>query len=103
MGVEREERECMCECMYFNVRLKHSASKIMLQCVAVCCSVLQCVAVCCSVLQWDTVRVCVMTYSRVCHTHSFVWRALFIHMVRGIHVCGVTHSYVCHDSFVCVS
>jgi len=29
---------------------------IMLQCVAVCCSVLQCVAVCCSVLQCVAVR-----------------------------------------------
>jgi len=26
-------------------------SNVLLQCVAVCCSVLQCVAVCCSVLQ----------------------------------------------------
>ena len=31
--------------------VQNSNEEIVLQCVAVCCSVLQCVAVCCSVLQ----------------------------------------------------
>jgi len=35
---------------------ENSAGSILLQCVAVCCSVLQCVAVCCSVLQCVVVQ-----------------------------------------------
>jgi len=46
------ERESMCVCVsYCEIRWTWSASDVVLQCVAVCCSVLQCVAVCCSVLQ----------------------------------------------------
>jgi len=33
------------------MRQTYGAHAVLLQCVAVCCSVLQCVAVCCSVLQ----------------------------------------------------
>jgi len=42
---------------------------LMLQCVAVCCSVLQCVAVCCSVLQ--------------CDAHHLMSAALCYHLVSA--------------------
>ena len=40
---------------------------VVLQCVAVCCSVLQCVAVCCSVLQRVAVNYMCVCCSVVCH------------------------------------
>ena len=39
---------------------------VVLQCVAVCCSVLQCVAVCCSVLQCVAVRCSLLQFVTVC-------------------------------------
>jgi len=39
---------------------------VLLQCVAVCCSVLQCVAVCCSVLQYVAVCCSVLQCVAVC-------------------------------------
>jgi len=52
---------------------------VMLQCVAVCCSVLQCVAVCCSVLQ--CVAVCCSVLQ--CGHHV---GALRRHSVAVIHI-----------------
>jgi len=42
------------------------ARGVLLQCVAVCCSVLQCVAVCCSVLQCAAVCCSVLQCIAVC-------------------------------------
>ena len=40
--------------------------EVVLQCVAVCCSVVQCVAVCCSVMQCDAVCCSVLQCVAVC-------------------------------------
>ena len=48
-------------CTYTCVRC---ARRIVLQCVAVCCSVLQCVALCCSVLQCVAVCLHLRVYAR---------------------------------------
>ena len=47
-------------------RLVWGGSNVLLQCVAVCCSVLQCVAVCCSVLQYVAVCCSVLQCVAVC-------------------------------------
>ena len=54
-----------CTCVYL---LSSRSIIVVLQCVAVCCSVLQCVAVCCSVLR--CVAMCCSVLQRVAVCHS---------------------------------
>jgi len=79
-------------------------ARLVLQCVAVCCSVLQCVAVCCSVLQCVAVCCSVLQCVTVCCktfdlTHSYLWHDLFPCVTWFVHTCDMTHSYVWHDLF----
>jgi len=50
-----EEARAMRSGRYGHALQRCVTQSVLLQCVAVCCSVLQCVAVCCSVLQLDMV------------------------------------------------
>ena len=62
--------QCVAVCVAVCVGLRHPVREfhmIVLQCVAVCCSVLQCVAVSCSVLQ--CVAVCFTGNDLTCVTH----------------------------------
>ena len=56
---------CRCELDAAGLSPVHPATRQIVLCVAVCCSVLQCVAVCCSVLQCVAVRCCFLIH--MCH------------------------------------
>ena len=66
-----------------------AAGDLLLQYVAVCCSMLQYVAVCCSVFQF--VAVCCTVFLEVSSLQQ-----LILLLQQG------NHSYVCHNSFIYV-
>ena len=68
---------------------------MLLQCVAVCCSVLQCVAVCCSVLQ--CVAVC-FEVDLMCSPRFFVQSDLCVQSCMSS--CSLRRSTILCSSFV---
>jgi len=80
---------------------------VVLQCVAVCCSVLQCVAVCCSVWQYAAVccsvfqQVAVRIYAPRTDTERMMRLMLFIFIlsVFFLHISGVRTIY--HTIHIC--
>jgi len=78
--------------------------QLLLQCVAVCCSVLQCVAVCCSVLQCVASRAnsifydgtcivsCSYTHTHDTYTHTHTYRQTDRHTHMQTYMCEHTRA-----------